>query len=382
MARRTPPLISLGLPFRIAVTIGLGVITYLASQNLDHPVAERTPLVPLSAPPAQGKDSFEERIDAVTKAIETMKLPFPLPHAIKEPQGAGRLQWVHRRYDILLPKPADVETLERPFEPLRQAFPQAVVQDKDIASGKQIAIGIDGLRTHTIEFHWLERRPRLTLIVDELGDDLLIVRDLLALDVPLTFVVTPFRAFAQASGQRITMASRELLLALPNLAAMATPSTREPRPTATAGMQDEGLRLLEKAFAELPQVAGVKSNPASPIAAKSARGRWLLQKLKTDRLFLFADSVAADSLCEAATELGCGCVRAAERIDGEDETALRIAFSRLLETVQRQGDVIASVPARPALVAALQAELPRFREAGVEIVAASRLLRSESLSHH
>jgi polysaccharide deacetylase 2 family uncharacterized protein YibQ len=105
-----------------------------------------------------------------------------------------------------------------------------------------------------------------------------------------------------------------------------------------------------------------------------------LQKLKSDRLFWLDSAGPGETLCEAATDLGCGCLRATHSLRATDEAELRADLARLREAAQNQGDVIATASATPALLAALQAELPSFRDAGVDVISASHLLRIRSLS--
>ncbi|HVM95159.1 MAG TPA: hypothetical protein VMT89_02165, partial [Candidatus Acidoferrales bacterium] len=182
--RRRPRLVTLTTPFALLAIVALGTIIYLSGRVLRDPASAPTGKHEV-APPVHWSDDFQGRINQVTSLLQELKLPLPLPTPVSEAQGAGNLRWTHRRYDIELPKPANPEDLENLLAPLRQAPPDVSVHDVDDDSGKQVIIGIDGLLTHTLNLRWRQRPPRVAIIVDGLGDDMITARDLAALTAPV-----------------------------------------------------------------------------------------------------------------------------------------------------------------------------------------------------
>src|SRR5207244_8442303 len=95
------------------------------------------------------------------------------------------------------------------------AAPAATVNITEDAGGAQVQVGVDGLLTHTLTLHWLGHRPRAAIIIDDLGDDLLVARELAGIEAPLTFAVIPLRPFSKETAELATLFSRDVLVHLP-----------------------------------------------------------------------------------------------------------------------------------------------------------------------
>jgi polysaccharide deacetylase 2 family uncharacterized protein YibQ len=356
----------------------LGLLIFLSSLAVREPTAVFVaPAAP--QPRANWAADFPARIAAVTAALG--QLPWPVPHPDEEPQGAGALRWTHRRYELTLPAPEDPAGLEKLFDPVRAAAAGVTVDINQQAIGAQVQIGIDGLLTHTLALHWLGRQARVAILIDDLGNDLLIARRLASIDTPLTFAVMPFRPFSREVAELATLFGREVLVHLPMEAEGGADFGAE-NVLLVAADRDAIAQQLDASLETVPHAVGVNNHMGSRFTTDRAHMLWVLEYLKQKDLFFIDSRTTPHSVaCEVAAAIGLRCAaRSVFLDDTDDESAIRSQIESLPKLAREQGDVIAIGHARPATVAALQAALPTFAAADVQVVSASTVMADLSLA--
>lgn len=377
MPRSRRRLLGWGWIFGVLWSFTLGTLIFLsasAPHGLKPP--RRLPVPTPTAHPSWTAD-FPTRIEQVTAALQ--RLPWPLPSPVEKPQGAGTVRWIQRQYALLLPKPHTPDALRQVLEPVRQAARGVTVDVRQGANGADVQIGVDGLLTHTLVIHWLGHRPRVAIIIDDLGNDLRIAHAFARLDAPLTFAVMPFRPFSREVAKLATLLHRQVLLHLPMEAENGEEFGAREVLRLAAG-RSEILRELDDSLASVPHVVGVNNHMGSRLTADRQHMRWILERLKQKGLF-FVDSLTTPHsvACEVATTISLPC--AARDIfldDVPDEAAVRAQIAVLLRLARDRGDAIAIGHPRPATLAALQAAVPQFATAGVEVVPVSTVVADEA----
>jgi polysaccharide deacetylase 2 family uncharacterized protein YibQ len=361
---------------RLIASVVFGCLLF-ASSTIVHPPAPPVPPPPVSQ--LDWEATFPTRIEAVTSALG--HLPWPVPTPQEEPQGAGALRWTHRRYELTLPGRRTAPIIEEAFAPVRSAAPGVSLRVIEGSADAQVQVGIDGLLTHTIMLHWLGRHARVAIVIEELGNDLLIARQLVDTDVQLTFAVIPFRPFSKEVAQLASLFGREVLLQLPAQAGSGGRATTRGTPQVAAG-RNETVRAVEEDLAAVPHVAGVT-------AALSTFGddvrdslQSVLAPLRAKDLFVIDSSTPLqDAACGAAAAVGVQCIAVGVRLDEtDDEEAIAAQINSLLQAAQGRGDVIAVVQPGPATLTVLHVALPVFAAAEIDVVPASVIARDQSLS--
>jgi polysaccharide deacetylase 2 family uncharacterized protein YibQ len=342
-----------------------------------HP--EEEPVRNVAPPAADWAAQFSATITRVSKVLA--QLPLDLPPSHDEPQGSGALRWVHRHYDLTLPAPQEAGTIEDLFAPVRAVAPDVELQVTEDAAGAQVQIGVDGLLTHTLSLHWLGHRPRAAIIIDALGDDLRVARELVGLGVPLSFAVQPFRPFSKEVAELAHHFGREVLVHLPTEADGLNQEAAPEFLRLSAG-QDDTLRVVEHSLAAVPHAVGADTGLDNGLATDREHLRWVMERLKTEGLF-FIDSFGSSphAACKIAATVPLPCAANDLILDeSDDEAAIRLQLESLLTLVRTRGDVIAIGHPRPATLAALQAGLRRFAEAEIEVVPTAIVVADQSLS--
>ncbi len=341
------------------------------------------PIAPAAPPTAalprtNWSADFPDRVEAVTAALSQLAVPLPTPATVA--QGAGALRWTHRIYDVMLPKPDAGGSVEQLFDSVRRAASGVSVQATQGPDGAKIQVGIDGLLTHTLTVHWLGHAPRAAIIVDNLGNDLLLARALAGLPAPVTFAVRPGQAFSKEVAELATLFKQEVLLQLPD------DDDRLPggAPALPSGKQRADLeRWLEQSLDSVPHAVGMRSKPNLLFTTGADRTQWTLSFAKDKHLFLVDAAASAGSTCTFATPLAVGCAPTTIVLDDTDDAAkLGPQIDALLQNARTQGDAIALGHASPTLAAALASALPEFASAGIEVAPASVIVADRSLSPH
>ena len=355
----------------LVVYMDLNILTRSAS----FPAAHTNP-EPYSA--AAQKISQEKLIGEaarLTVRLQELPLPVSLPTPVEEPLGDADLRWTHRLYDLSLPRQADISSLIQAFMELRSDFAHLTVHTDDRPQALEVQLGIDGLRTHTLRFRWLDGPPRAALIIAHLGADIYLVRQLLGLGFPLIYAVKPFEVFSDIIGEQLRLAQAPTLIEID--LTTATPTEERSKQPSFPPSQQQPTELdtslsptLRAARAILPHAAGLLLFTTSRVASETEWLPLLRHGSPTPPMVLFATSdLGVFNLCSVGASKRPQCRSVAENsIAAEVESTS--PGERLLQGLARaqsKGEAIVLLPGTPQCLTALRDELPRFAEAGVEL---------------
>jgi hypothetical protein len=380
MTRDRPPALGLGWLSSLVGSVVLGVLLFVTALEM------RSGHLPAPPPSATHVDCINRlselpaQIARATALIEDAGLS--LPPAVEEPQGADRLRYVHRRYEVELPPAVNVEQLHQRLAPLREHDPCVSVEIRDAGTSAVVAVGIDEVLTHTIVVHWVVPTPariRVAIVIDDLGGDLLAARALTTVDAPIAFAVVPFRPFSREVAELAKLFGREVLLDLPTDFENAGDTVQVLQINMDRPAIDE---LLAAALESVPHAVGATSRMATAFPRDRQRMRWVLSWLGARHLF-FIEAAATTELAAVDLAASIGMAAAAAHValdDIPDEPALRARLDGLLQQARDGHAAIAIGRPLPATIDVLRAILPAWREHGIEILPVSSLLPASALA--
>ena len=245
------------------------------------------------------------------------------------------------------------------------------------------------LRTELVgDLHrpWAQSEGHLAIVIDDVGRELQLFEQLIALRYPLTFAVLPRSPYA--SGVQLRLAAdprrrREVMLHLPMepLDESATHRGAETREVfLRAGDPPDALRAkLEEALARVPSAVGVNNHMGSRLTADEAAMEALMPVLRERGLYFLDSRTTAETV--AATVAGDAAVPALSRqvfLDHDPHPdSVRAALREAAER-SRSAPVVAIGHPTPATVAVLREELPRLYASGVTVYSLSELVRRRS----
>lgn len=218
---------------------------------------------------------------------------------------------------------------------------------------------------------------RVVIIIDDIGHDLAPLRQLLAIEAPLTFAVLPDGARSEQAARLIHGKGREVLLHLP----------LEPRPGKGANpgalvlrtdMKDQEIRArLAREIRTVPHASGANGHMGSRFTEDPDKMAVVLQALRERGLFFIDSRTTPKSRArEAAGRTGIPFAERSAFIDdspGETEMLNRI---RQLTAAadSRQPPVLIGHP-YPDTIRSLSRVVPLLAGQGIRIVSASQAVR-------
>ncbi len=214
----------------------------------------------------------------------------------------------------------------------------------------------------------------MAIVIDDLGRSLADIDALSSIGLPLTYAVLPFESQTPAVVARLRDLGVEIVCHLP----MEPSNDLDPGPGAlrVSMSATELARATHDALVAVPGAVGVNNHMGSGLSKMRPAMTAVLQVVADWRLYYLDSRTTADTVgYTIAREMGLPAGERQVFLDPDrDPEAIRFQFQRLLELARTRGGAIGIGHPYPETLALLQAELPRLREQGFEIVPASELL--------
>jgi polysaccharide deacetylase 2 family uncharacterized protein YibQ len=219
-------------------------------------------------------------------------------------------------------------------------------------------------------------RPRIALIIDDLGNLGPAGERTIRLPGPVACAILPHTPYARAIARQAHAAGKEVLLHLP----LQPVEAYQPLGMGTIGLDTtraQLARILEADLGSVPYAVGINSHMGSLITRHPGHMRWLMGELKARGDLFFVDSytTAASVALQLAREQGVPALRRDVFLDGEPEpAAIERAFQRLKALAGEQGFALGIGHPYPQTLEYLERVLPHLGPDGYELVPVSRLV--------
>ena len=221
--------------------------------------------------------------------------------------------------------------------------------EKDLDS-RIIHVFADGFYTHRIDLAFgkpypaveEDERPKLAIIIDDLGYDSKIACSFIELDLPLSFSVLPSATFTKRIVRRANKEGRELILHLP-MEPKGFPSV-DPGPGALFLSMDEKelKRVLDQDLKEIQGARGVNNHMGSSFTEDHDKMEIILKDLKKRNLFFVDSRTTAGTIgFKLAKKIGLPTASRSVFLDNDlSPKAIRIQIERLLNIARHSGTAI------------------------------------------
>jgi polysaccharide deacetylase 2 family uncharacterized protein YibQ len=333
---------------------------------------------------------FTEQVKAVDHVLlaqlPQLKIPEGAIQRQREDRRSGAKRWTLSRWEVALPQGVEAEKVTSQLaQRIRDACPGVVVTEAKAEDGAwEVKVTIDNLLAYDLIFHPPKikpppirpPRPRLAIVVDDLGADKRIAEELLRLDACLTFSILPFQPHSRRIAQQAHAKGREVILHLP-MEPRGFPLKDPGKGALFVAMSErELLRQLRKDLDAVPFIVGVNNHMGSRFMEHGVSVRLVLGELKKRGLF-FLDSrtTAKTQGYRIARELA---LLAGERnlfLDNEnDEQDIRAQLEGLIRIARDHGTAIGICHPHPATITALKEMIARIKAQGIRIVPLSQAL--------
>ena len=359
------------LSFFFGAILTFGAYTYLIREK------------PLS------QEGFSQKVFLVDRVIQSQLYEIGIPRKdILLHQSASKrergLTWKESTQKIQVSRTLPFSLIE---ENLRRNLSQlgrvVTIRSSRSAESLDLDISVQDRRTHQLTFVMLQPtaekvvlRPKVALVIDDLGGERLIARELLEWDLPLTFSILPFTPYAKTIAREAHQKGKEVILHAP-MEPHGYPKIRPGEGVLLAGMDEESLRRqLAKDIEAVPYIKGVSNHMGSRLMEDPEKVRIILSELKRRRLF-FLDSRTTPQTVGMNVAQGVG-VKAMERslfIDHSlNEEDIKQKIDKLISLSLSNGKAIGIGHPHPSTVKSLKEMVPKMKEKGIEIVPLSAVM--------
>jgi len=353
------------LSFLLGALLAIGGYTYLIREKLPSP------------------EDFSQKVFLVDQIIQSQLYKIGIPRKdILLHQSVSRRErgftWKESTQKIqvsrTLPLSLIEENLKRSLSPLGR---MVATQSSQSAGSLQLDVRVQNRRTHQLTFVMLQPttgravlRPKIALVIDDLGGENLVVRELLQWDLPLTFSILPFTPHAKTIAKEAHQKGKEVILHVP-MEPHGYPKVRPGEGALLEGMNEENLRRqLVKDIEAVPYIKGASNHMGSRLMEDPEKVKIILLELKRRRLF-FLDSRTTPQTVGMDVAQGIG-VKAMERslfIDhSPDEGDIKQKIEKLIRLSLSNGKAIGIGHPHLSTLKSLKEMIPRMKEKGIEIV--------------
>ena len=222
--------------------------------------------------------------------------------------------------------------------------------------------------------------PAVSIIIDDLGNRLGAGARVVTLPGAVTCAFLPNTPHARHLATLAHEAGKEVMLHLP-MQAVGTPLKDDGGLLATMTRR-EFLHTVRRDLLAVPYVSGVNNHMGSLLTQSRGHMGWLMEELRQYSGLYFVDSFTSvlSVAHRVAGENRVPTVRRDIFLDAVlDDDAIAREFDGLIETARRQGTAVAIGHPHPQTLAFLEANLGRLREAGIELLPVSQLIRYRRL---
>jgi len=219
--------------------------------------------------------------------------------------------------------------------------------------------------------------PRISIIIDDVGNRLREGRAAIALPGELTFAVLPHTTFSKRLATAAHHAGKEVMLHQPMEAITGNHLLGEGGITLDMTQRDIE-RTLRRNLASVPFTVGINNHMGSLMTRHPGNMAWLMAVLKRRGNLYFIDSkTTAESIAaQVAEEYEVPSSQRNVFLDHDiNSDAIKRQFSRLTRQAKLTGSAIGIGHPHPETIAALKELLPDLEQQGIKLIPISEMIQ-------
>jgi polysaccharide deacetylase 2 family uncharacterized protein YibQ len=219
---------------------------------------------------------------------------------------------------------------------------------------------------------------RIAILIDDIGQDMGVLNDFLAINVPLSFAILPYQQYSLQAAEKLRRREREILLHLP-MEPHSFPQNHPGKGALFLCMTDEEIQQqLRNNLQSISHIAGVNNHMGSRFTEDEEKMFVVMAELKKRGLY-FVDSRTSglSKAKKAANRAGIRFMARKIFIDNEQsyEASLHNIMRVKQELAENGGEpVLLIAHPYPTTVSSIRDAVPLLREQGIEIVSISKII--------
>ena len=220
-------------------------------------------------------------------------------------------------------------------------------------------------------------KAKVAIVIDDMGQDIRQLRDILEIDAPISIAVLPFLPYSKDIATEAGSKGREVLLHLP----MEPKDSNNNDPGKGAVFTDmteaQVTEQVRRDIEAVPYITGVNNHMGSRFTEDERLMRIVLNIAKTKNLFFLDSKTTSKSTgYRLAKEMEVKTASRQVFLDNEEDiNYIKGQILELVEIAKKRGSAIAIGHPHPSTIAALKEMIPLLNK-DVDIVTVSSLIDS------
>ncbi len=239
-------------------------------------------------------------------------------------------------------------------------------------------------RKRTIPSREKRIKPKIAIIIDDIGNNLKVVRELISLQIPITISILPSLPYSQEAAKTAYSNGLEVMLHLPLEPINSYNFSFEKGEITRKMTVPEIERILEEDIKSVPHIKGVNNHMGSRITREPKIMEVILKNLKKKNLF-FIDSLTSNRSIafKLAQELGLKAgirdifldrAEIHQQLGLKDVKYTEKMIKELLKLSLKKGKAIGIGHPFPQTLQGLRKSLSFIENSGVDLVYASQIV--------
>ncbi len=353
------------LSFFLGVLLTFGGLTYLTKEK------------PLS------QEDFSKKVFLVDQIIQSQLYEIGIPrkdillHQSTSKKERG-LAWKESAQKVQVSRTLPFSLIEENLaRSLSQLGRTVAIRSSQSAEFLHLDIRVQDRRTHQLTFVMLQPttekaalRPKIALVIDDLGGERLVARELLEWDLPLTFSILPFTPHAKIIAREAHRKGKEVIVHVP-MEPHGYPKIR-PGEGVLLREMDEAKLLgqLSKDLEAVPYVKGVSNHMGSRLMEDPERMKIIFSELKRRGLFFLDSRTTPQTVgLQVAQSVGLKAMERTLFIDHSlNEEDIKQKIEKLIQLSLSNGKAIGIGHPHSSTIRSLKEMIPKMKEKGIEVV--------------
>lgn len=224
----------------------------------------------------------------------------------------------------------------------------------------------------------IKENLRVAILIDDIGQDMGALHDLLAIDAPLSFAILPHLAHTAEADRTLYHLEREILLHLP-MEPQSYPKELPGNGGLFVSMSDNEIRnQFRKDLAAVPHAIGVNNHMGSRFTEDEDKMTVIMTELKNKGLYFVDSRTVKDSKArEAADRIGVRFLARKIFIDNDQdyESSLENLTGLTRDPgIKGRSPILFIGHPYPSTILAIRDAIPILRAKGIRIVPVSKIV--------
>ena len=296
----------------------------------------------------------------------------------------GNKVWKESSLKIRVPPPRSLSSIEGDFRRSLSVLGETVsIQSSQKSGSLHLEIKVSDRVTHQLTLvssisSALETapRPKIAIVIDDLGDKDEISQELLHWNLPITFAILPFTPFSKTLAGEAHRQGKEVILHLP-MEPRGYPQVRPGKGVLLGEMNERKLlRQLTKDIEAVPYITGVSNHMGSRLMEEPEKIKIVFSELKRRGLFFLDSRTTPQTVgLQVAQSVGLKATERSIFIDNSStEEDIKQQLDQLIQLSLSKGKAIGIGHPHPSTLKSIKEMIPKLKEKGIEVVPLSALM--------